>query len=269
MKTKAGDLPSDELLTAYLDGQLDAQETSEIEKLVAKDATVRQRLAVLRGGDRPFREALAPLLEMAPRERLEALAASAASRAATSAARPSPRPLRWTLAAAAAALFLAIGGTAGFLIGQSPPAFLSTVGDWDEWRQSVARQISLYSDETLAAITVDPVEQEAQVARLGRELKIELTAQALSLPGLSLKRVDRLAVGDRPLLQLLYQGDKRGPLALCIIEEAEGGEREGERIAGMNLFYWTAGRHGFLIVGGAPMEEIEALANVVEGRLLR
>jgi anti-sigma factor RsiW len=261
-------IPSDALLTAYLDGELEPAARREIEEVMASEPAVRDRLAGLAGGDRPFRETFDALLEVAPRDRLNARLATAMAQSGAMAQRPHQVRWRWEFAAMAASLLLLAGVGVGFLLGQSPPSVIEALFDSDRWQQSVAEQVSLYGHETLASIDINAADQQVRLDRLANRMDIRLPAEAVALPGLSLKRVDLLQVGDRPLLQLVYQGAGASPLALCIIEESdEAGERKSQHIAGMNLIYWTAGRHGFLLVGSAPMHKIAQLADVVAARL--
>ena len=58
MKTKTGKgAPSDAMLTAYIDGELEPEERKSIEEAIAANPSVRERLAVLKAGGRPFRDA--------------------------------------------------------------------------------------------------------------------------------------------------------------------------------------------------------------------
>lgn len=258
---------SDAVLTAYLDDELEPAAREDVERLVRSDSRIRDRLAVLACGGRGVRPAFDRVLDAAPDDRLEALLARAAARSRSPPLAPVRHHVRRGLMAMAASLLLVIGGTAGFMVGQAPPAFLARMFAWDEWQESIARQVSLHDRASLAAIEVDPADQRVRLARLSAELGISLSPELVQLPGLSLKRVERLRVEDRPLLQLLYDGDETGPVALCIVREPdEGGERASRRIAGMNLVYWTADGYGFLLVGAAPADTIRGLAEIASSR---
>ena len=43
-------------------------------------------------------------------------------------------------------------------------------------------------------------------------------------------------------------------------------EREAERRANLNTVYWASGNYRFLLVGPAPAETMEKLADVVQSR---
>jgi len=86
------------------------------------------------------------------------------------------------------------------------------------------------------------------------------------LPSLTLKRVELLQFENRPLAELLYQGE-HGVVTLCIMPEpgAES-EREAERRANFNTVYWARGDYRFLLVGLAPAETMKKLADMVQSR---
>jgi anti-sigma factor RsiW len=269
MKTKTGETtPSDAMLTAYLDGERKPEARKGIEEAIAGDPAVRERLAALKAGGRPFRVAFDHVLKNAPQERLDELLATAVARSKPTPSRLRPVRFGWGLAAMAATLLLLAGGGAGFMLGHSPPAVVSTTIGPDRWLRTVAEQMSLYSTDTLAHVEVNAANEQARLAQLGMEMNLSLSPEVVTLPGLALKRVDVLQVDHQPLLQLVYQGESTGPLALCIIREAgEAGERLSRHIAGMNLIYWTSSSHGFLLIGSASMETIGRLADLVAARI--
>ncbi|NEJ84300.1 anti-sigma factor, partial [Rhizobium leguminosarum] len=69
-------IPSDEDLTAFIDGELTAEEAARIEAIVNEDESTVERLEFLARANLPFKQAFAPLLAEAPREKLEAMLAA-------------------------------------------------------------------------------------------------------------------------------------------------------------------------------------------------
>jgi len=107
------------------------------------------------------------------------------------------------------------------------------------WLDAIANQASLYSRESVASIPVDETTQKMQLGRLSEILKVDLSQARVALPGLTLKRVELLQFENRPLSQLLYQGE-HGVVTLCIMPEPGGeSEREAERRANLNTVYWA------------------------------
>jgi hypothetical protein len=131
----------------------------------------------------------------------------------------------------------------------------------------VAGQLSLYEGAAVASIPVNDAEQQAQLNKLGEELKLDLSRPRVTLEGLTLKRAELLNFRGRKVAQLLYASEKHGPIAFCIAGEPGGeSENEVESRDGLNLMYWTASGRRFLLIGAAPPERIEALADTIGER---
>ena len=261
---KEGDeISLDAILVAYLDGELEPEAHEKLERLLKSDPSVRERLAMLSRGGRPFKRTFDAVLDLAPRKRLQALTASV-----NKFARPNwlARSRRWTMAIAAA-LLLAIGaGTVGYILGQPSPDLFDIGNSEEAWLDAVANQVSLYSRQSVASIPVDETTQKTQLGRLSEILKLDLSQARVALPGLTLKRVELLQFENRPLAQLLYQGE-HGVVVLCIMPEPGGeSEREAERRANLNTVYWASRDYRFLLVGPAPAETMGKLADMVQSR---
>jgi anti-sigma factor RsiW len=259
-----GEISLDAILVAYLDGELEPEAHGKLERLLKSDPSVRKRLAMLSRGARPLKRTFDAVLDSAPRERLQAQFTASV----TKSSRPNwfARSRRWGMAIAAA-LLLAIGaGTVGYLLGQSSPN-LFDIGDSEEaWLDAVANQVSLYSRESVASIPVDETTQKTELDRLSGILKVDLSQARVALPSLTLKRVELLQFENRPLAQLLYEGE-HGVVVLCIMSEPGGeSEREAERRANLNTVYWASGNYRFLLIGPAPAETMEKLADIVQSR---
>jgi anti-sigma factor RsiW len=260
---EGGEISLDAILVAYLDGELEPEAHEKLERLLKSDPSVRERLAMLLRGGRPFKRTFDAVLDLAPRKRLQALIASV-----NKFARPNwlARSRRWTMAIAAA-LLLAIGaGTVGYLLGQSSPNLFDIGNSEEAWIDAVANQVLLYSREFVASIPVDETTQKTELGRLSGILKVDLSQARVALPGLTLKRVELLQFENRPLAQLLYEGE-HGVVVFCIMSEPGGeSERESERRANLNTVYWASGNYRFVLIGPAPAETMEKLADMVQGR---
>lgn len=99
------------LLSAYLDGELDAHRQLEVELWLVRDAEARRLMEELRRTDRALRSAFAPVLDEAPPadllRRIEA-AAAGRSRSPFLGRRWRHQPLVWALAAACLLLMAAV-----------------------------------------------------------------------------------------------------------------------------------------------------------------
>ena len=289
--------PTDEDLVAYLDGELAQEARAALARTIASRHDVQQRLLELSGGARPFREAFAPLLDAAPRERLDAMLARLAvpqpvpsealpSPSAPSLAvsqrpvpsRPGPSRLAVGLGALAAAVLLFVAGAGtgvAWLSGLAPLQALLPASDHEaeeDWREAVAQYLTLYTPETLASIPDDADLRRRELATVGARLGLALPPETVALPGLPLKRAQIFAYDERPLGQVGFLDPSSGPLALCITTGAGAGPalrpalRE-ERRQGFNIVFWDTGRHRLMLIGRAPFERLRALASLLADRL--
>ena len=69
-------VPPDEMLVAYIDGELNTADRDAVEAMLCRDQRTKERLDLLGLGDPPLREAFQPLLEAAPTARLAAMLAA-------------------------------------------------------------------------------------------------------------------------------------------------------------------------------------------------
>src|SRR5262249_20235605 len=263
MVARSEDIGTDALLVAYLDGELEPKAHEELERRLHSDAALRARSTELAEGVHPIRASFDALLKAAPRARLQIVFATAVAKAARRHHR-----YRRLLVAPAAALLLLLGGAVGYFIAK-PPAelFEEAGGDEDAWIDAVAGQMALYDAASVAAIEVDETQQKARLAKIGQALNLDLSEPTVTLEGLTLKRAELLSFQDHQVAQLLYASDEHGPIALCIMAQP-GGENEGEveNRDGLNFIYWTAGGRRFLLIGAAPANRIDTLADKVAAR---
>lgn len=257
-------MPSDEQLTAFIDGELEAVEHDRIERMIESDAKVAERFDLLSRGDLPFHEAFEPLLAAAPRGKLDAmLAAIPSSKEQTKAASGIGR--RGFLAAIAACLVAGIAiDRAAIGIGHR----LAKPDEGSEWRAVVAEYLSLYTPDTLSGSAGDRAQQVAQLSEVGSKVGLALTPEAIAIPGVDFKRAILLNYDDKPLAQIAYLDPESGPMALCITPSTTGASApDMENRRGMNVVYWSDAAHAFMLIGHSPIDRIKALADDVRSRL--
>ena len=258
--------PSDEELTAYLDGELSGESAHHLEMLVATDTHVAARLEFLtRGTDLPLEAAFAPLLDAAPKVRLEALLSNIPALRAVSEAGVSSPGRRGFLAAIAASL------VAGVFLDRGLVELGHRTVPEDEsshWRGVVAQYIALYTSDTLAGPMPTRQVEESQLARLEQQLGLSLSPEAVSLPDVDFRHAQLLRYDDRSLGQIAYLDPATGPLALCIVRsDGPPAGPDIETRKGMNIVFWSTATHSYMLVGHASVERMSALANDVAARL--
>jgi anti-sigma factor RsiW len=255
----------DPLLVTYLDGELDPSRRQELEQRLRDDAALKARLAALAEASRPVRGAFDALLDVAPRGRLETAFAAASAKAQK---RPQFRHRQMLVAAAASLLLLLCGGAIGYFVAKAPAGLFEEADEMEEaWVGAVAGQLSLYNAASLSAIQVPNAELDAQLGKLGDMLGLDLSKERVTFAGLTLKRAELLHFDGRAIVELLYASEDHGPVALCIMAAPGGeGEGEGESRDGLNLMYWAESGRRFLLIGDAPAERIESLAETATSR---
>ncbi|TBH34907.1 anti-sigma factor [Rhizobium leguminosarum] len=259
-------IPSDEDLTAFIDGELTAEEAARIEAIVNEDESTAERLEFLARASLPFKQAFAPLLAEAPREKLEAmLAAIPAQQSAKSGLTPAFASRRRFLGALAASLVAGIAIDRA-VIGISKG--LSAKDENSEWRAVVADYISLYTAETLAGPAPSREDQAAQLAGLDEKLGLSLSPEAVSLPGIDFKRALLLQYDGKPLAQIAYLDPETGPMALCIVKSDAGSKAPDlESRKGLNVIYWSNETHAFMLIAHIRVDRMKELGEDVRGRL--
>jgi anti-sigma factor RsiW len=257
--------PGDEILVAYLDGELAADERAAVDARLAGDSALWARLETLRRGGRRFTEAFDTLLAAAPGTRLAATLADAVGRQ-----RHRGRPtVRWAGMAAAAVAIFAVGGLAGYVAPQllQPPPQQQAAAP-PNWRETVADYQTLLTTEAVAAIADDPSAVARELATVGGKLSLDLSPEKLALPDATLKRVQLFDYWERPLVQLAYLSSDDGPISFCIIANGRPDQApQFEQRHGLNIVFWTTGGRGYLLIGKASRETLDALAAALATRV--
>ena len=259
------DLADDGDLVAYLDGELPPKARAALEEKIARDPALANRLAVLQSGERPFRQAFDAVLEAAPAGRLAAMFDEELRRG--KGRRPARRQLPAWAAIAASFVMLVAGLGVGYGVGSiGVPKFLEgAIGDREAelgaWGQMLASDLARYTPESLAMIGPEQAPSDDALKALGAKLDVALSADRLALPGLALKQARLLAFRGTPFIQLIYSDPQHGAVAFCIFAESGGVEApESSRTAGMNLVYWTDDRQSYMLIGSAPVPDLQNLA---------
>jgi anti-sigma factor RsiW len=256
-------MPSNEELTAFIDGELGPEEAARIEAMVEADEAVAERLEFLARASLPYQQAFAPLLDAAPRAKLEAmLSAIPAARPARPAAFMSRRGFLGALAASVVAGIAVDRAVIGLGTG------LSGKDENSEWRAVVAEYISLYTPETLAGPVPPRDVQAAQLASLDGDLRLQLSPEQVALPDIDFKRAQILQYDGKPLAQIAYLDPETGPMALCIVKSDAGRKAPDlESRKGLNVIYWSNETHAFMLIGRIPADRMKELGEDVRRRL--
>jgi anti-sigma factor RsiW len=257
-------MPLDEMLVAFIDGELDPAESGKIEELIRTDKRVAERFDVLSSSNLPFRDAFESMLAAAPTAKLEAMLSSIPV-ARQREVRRAGMGRRGFLGAAAACLIAGIAvDRAAINIGHR----IARPDEGSEWRAVVAEYLALYTSDTLSASPGDRAAQAAQLNDVGSRLGLALTPEAVALPGAEFRRAQTLEYDGKPLAQIAYLDSDGEPMALCIVpSDKPAAAPDTELRRGMNVVYWSNAGHAFMLIGHGSAERMMVLADSVRGRL--
>jgi anti-sigma factor RsiW len=283
---------SDDLLIAYLDGELTTPERREAEAWLDSDAAARERLAAFAESANLVRLAFDEIMHAPVPQRLIA-AARGQTRAHEPIAKVVPfegrqgsgRPgasRRWWLGlSAAASLFgILLGASAAYLgVSKLVPGDLTgkqataetSVAD-NLWLDNAAAYFKLLVSAGDGAVVDVPATGDAREAlqKISQSLPQEVRLPDLKPWGLTFHGV-RLVVADgRPAAELVYTTDNKaiGPLTLII-----GSSKQPDiapaltRRQDVNLLYWRHQGRAYALVGQTDTGYLWGIANDVAWQL--
>ena len=195
--------------------------------------------------------------------------AAAPGEAAASHVASAARPRAWLYACA---LALAIGAAAGVSAARVFPGLSggNAPGEGGEgaWRTSVAAKLDLTTSQSLLGLPREASVLREDLAKVGKQVGLDLTAERLALAGRAIGRVELYHFEGAPLAEIVYFDPENGPITLSVLARpgAPSG-LEGERREGMNLAVWSTARHAFSLTGRAPPEVLQGLAKELAGKI--
>jgi len=288
--------PSDELLVAYLDGELGEAELAGVDAYLERDEAVRERVRALTLSGSLLSEAFDELLDEPVPERL--LAAATGVKALPAAAtilafRPKTGigSSRWWIGmAAAASLFgVVFGGSIGYFtatepflhgkeadgqVKQSQMAPLDATAVNNSWLDNVAGYHNLFaappaggSDSTVFDI---PANGDDANQKISQHIPGDLKIPDLKPWGLEFKGLRQLVIEGRPAAQLYYTTDNKalGPITVVIAtsKRTDVAPTYDQR-QNINLLYWRHMGRAYAIVGQADKGYMWGLANDIAWQL--
>lgn len=279
--------PSDEMLVAYLDGEVDETDAVEVESWLERDPELRARLQALTESATHIRDAFEEILREPVPERLMAAArgrdaASAPAEGATIlsfgakvasvTARKSFANRRWGLGlvAAASLSFLMIGAGGGYLAGTGDVtiAGVQTTSTTTSWLDNIAGYHNLLiSSANGAESTVFDVPAGAEGEK---KLPTDVRIPDLKPWGLAFQGARKLVVEGKPAYQFFYMTDNKslGPITITVTSTTRANMSPTfDKRAGVNLLYWRHQGHGYALVGSADKGWMWGIANDIEFQL--
>jgi anti-sigma factor RsiW len=235
------------MLAAYVDGELDADDVSRVEHLIATRPDYRRIVAVQREATSLLRAACA--------ETFYANGAVPLMR---------PRPLRqvnrvvhWAAAAAVAGMI----GFGGGAVWMNAPKNAR-----DHLLTEVADYHRVYSRETQHLVEVRADQTVELTDWLGGRLGRKLVVPDLRPSGLRFAGGRMLVIDGKPVAELMYTREQGAPVALCImqIDGTQATQQTPVRVdrrGELALASWQAGAHTFVVVGDMGDDAIRVVAD--------
>ena len=280
--------PSDELLVAYLDGEVEETVAIEVESWLEQDPDLRTRLQVLTESATHIRDAFEEILREPVPDRLmaaargrDAIAAepvkgatilSFGARLASVTARKGMANRRWGLGVAAAASlsFLVIGAGGGYLAGTGDVTIdgVQPSATTTSWLDNIAGYHNLLiSSANGAENTVFDVPAGADSEK---KLPSDVRIPDLKPWGLTFQGARKLVVEGKPAFQFFYMTDNKslGPITITVTSTTRKDVSPTfDKREGVNLLYWRHQGHGYALVGSADKGWMWGIANDIEFQL--
>jgi anti-sigma factor RsiW len=283
---------NDELLIAYLDGELGTPERRDVEGWLDIDPVARERLASLAESANLVRLAFDEIAHEPIPDRL-----IAAARGETLSTEPNAQILpfrrrqgtehvvtsrRWRMGLpVAASLFgLILGGSAAYLgvgklapggVAEKQPALETAAAD-NIWLDNAAGYFKLFVSASDGALIDVPATGDPREAlqKISQSLPHEVRLPDLKPWGLNFRGARLVVAEGRPAAQLVYTTDNKaiGPLTLII-----GSSKEPDisptlaRRQDINLLYWRHQGRAYALVGQTDIGYLWGIANDVAWQL--
>lgn len=272
--------PSDEVLIAYLDGELDAGARAEVEAWLEQDAAMRERAAGLVESARLLRSAFDPVLREPVPERLLAAARGetvgavadiAAERAKRAAGRRTGRVwVQWAAAAGVAGLL--IGGGVGFYWAGSGPSNQQAANlASTNWIDNIAGYHKLFvsaGPDDLALVDVPA--KDGDPRKSGQKLPSDFHLPNLQPWGLQFQGARYLFVEGQPGTQLFYTTDNQtlGPVTVVVANTNRPDLPPAfDHRGNLNIISWRYHGHAYALVGGADIHYLWNIYNDIAYQL--
>ena len=258
---------SDELLVAYVDGQLARKQTRAVEKVLAQDDVIARRVDALKDAHSRLEAAFEAIL---------------AGEEAEVAAKSSPqRPgifIEWGTAAKialagaglAAALVLAMAGYGWPLVmpefarhpsGMTDPDYVGSLPP--SWQEEAARAQALLSRASLEVGLESQGNQDLIAFQLSQAIGPSVKLPDLQPQGFRFVRAQLLRSGEEPLAQLLYLGASGAPLALYAKKGEASGALVFKQYGAIGSVAWSRDGIAYLLAGEGDEASLTRLAQKI------
>ena len=281
----------DLMLMAYVDGELAADESREVEEHIRASSEAAELVALLRASRVDYKQAFAtqnlPPVPDSLTQKIEEIArahgANSAAPGANDPSVPAPTiaPVRsrlrtvptWLAAACVAGafcggLFLRPGTFALLSPGMpsSSGAAMASSG-LSPWITAAVGYQQLYTRDTLAYADDNPAATSKIVDDIRREDQLALRIPDLSSAGLTFKSVRRLHFNNKPLVQIVYLPETGPPIALCVMKGMKSDQAVAAQVVDtMHVVTWRQAELSYALIGKTESVDLDALGKRISNR---
>ena len=281
----------DLMLMAYVDGELAADESREVEEHIRASSEAAELVALLRASRVDYKQAFAtqnlPPVPDSLTQKIEAISRAHSAKSAAPGANdpsvpaPTIAPVRsrlrtvptWLAAACVAGafcggLFLRPGTFALLSPGMpsSGAAAMASSG-LSPWITAAVGYQQLYTRDTLAYADDNPAATSKIVDDIRREDKLALRIPDLSSAGLTFKSVRRLHFNNKPLVQIVYLPETGPPIALCVMKGIKSDQAVAAQVVDtMHVVTWRQAELSYALIGKTESVDLDALGKRISNR---
>jgi anti-sigma factor RsiW len=285
----------DLMLMAYVDGELSAEESREVEDHIRASAEAAELVALLRASRLDYKQAFAtqklPPVPDSLTQKIEAMARSHSAKSAAASANdpsvplplvvPAAAPVRsrlravptWLAAACVAGAFCGglflRPGTFPLLSPGVPSSGGATMASsgLSPWVTAAVGYQQLYTRDTLAYADENPAATSKIVDDIRRDDKLALRIPDLSSAGLTFKSVRRLNFNNKPLVQIVYLPEKGPPIALCVMKGVKSDQAVAAQVVDtMHVVTWRQAELSYALIGKTEGVDLDALGKRISNR---
>lgn len=257
---------SDELLAAYVDGQLDTPQATAVGRLMREDPEVSGRVRRLRETQARLVEAFGGMMEHGP-----AAGVDPAIRREIAEAHPGPGLSFKTIAIIGSALVL-FGVILGRVTAHPGGAPVRKAVERLEgmqtgsWQGDVARFHSFFSRDTITARNDTQTNLEVVRFQLATLVKSQMPVPDFSKHGLVFNKAQAFSYQGGRLMQIVYLGKEEPPVALYVMPSAGAPDSPMNDAAygHTRVVSWSSGGVKLVLAGELPPEALKALAVVAQ-----
>jgi len=272
---------SDELLVAYVDGQLAKAQSVAVKRVVDFDEVAAQRVVGLRNANKRLEEAFADMLRDKPEQGAADDEAVGGEAPPPAAGVPGETALavflgdhgRLVVAAAAAAL-MTLGAGAGYFFagGLSGPAGRAaprTAAGVPDWQREIARTQALFGREALEVSLESQANRDLVRFQLANAIGAAIVVPDLGDLGFRFVRAQLLRRAGAPIAQISYLPDQGAPIALYATAFDQHGPPPGAHAEdGVQTRAWVHGGIAYVLAAGLGAAETTRLAEAVKQRVM-